>query len=76
MLWDTVIRTKKVYSLLCVYKVYTWNSVWWQFASGQHYISEVERAVVDVAELHIGVAAHIVAEWGGNPAQRRQVTSS
>jgi len=54
----------------------TWNSIRWQFAGGQHYIPEVERAVVDATQLNVGVAGHKVAERGGDPAQRGEVASS
>ena len=54
----------------------TWNSIWWKFASCKHDISEVERAVVNATLLHFRAGGHKMREWGGDPSQSRQVTSS
>lgn len=62
-------------ALLGVYRHTTWDGVGRQLASSQHDVSEVERAVVDVAQLHSRAAAHKVAKRGRDPAQRRQVAA-
>lgn len=54
----------------------TWDSVWWQFASSQHDVSEIKRAVVDVTGLQGGAAGVRAVGGGGDPAQGGQVTSS
>lgn len=67
--------TQQSVALLGVYRHTTWDGVGRQLASSQHDVSEVERAVVDVAQLHSRAAAHKVAKRGRDPAQRRQVAA-
>lgn len=55
--------------------VCTWDGVRWQFPGGQHDVSEVEGAVVDATQLHMGAARHKMAEGRGDPTQGGEVTA-
>lgn len=53
----------------------TWDGIGGQFACGQHDVPEVERAEVNLAQLHAATAASKVAERGCDPAQGGKVTT-